>query len=103
MVSRKTPREHEGRGAHPKPCQPAHTDMHHHAGAGTIVGSSIAGKLMTREFIRYEERYLETHPGALAPSKSRKQFAADFPMYVPVCHEPNHLLKPSFLNFAPSL
>ncbi|KAL2272419.1 hypothetical protein FJTKL_06586 [Diaporthe vaccinii] len=49
-------------------------------GAGTIVGSSIAGKLMTREFVRYEERFLETHPGALAPSKSRKAFAPDFPI-----------------------
>lgn len=69
------------------------------------MGSSIAGKLMTREFVRYEERYLETHPGALAPSKSRKAFAPDFPMYVPVWHDsnPSTLLKVISLKFPPGL
>lgn len=38
---------------------------------------------MTRDFLRYEQRFLDTHPGALAPSKSKKQFAPDFPMCVP--------------------
>ncbi|KAG8168639.1 hypothetical protein KVR01_001388 [Diaporthe batatas] len=49
-------------------------------GFGTIVGSSIAGKIMTRDFVRFEQLYLETHPGAPAPSKSRKAFASDFPI-----------------------
>ncbi|KAJ0120147.1 hypothetical protein J7T55_001002 [Diaporthe amygdali] len=49
-------------------------------GFGTIVGSYIAGKLMTRDFIRYEQQYLETHPGAPAPSKSKKSLAPDFPI-----------------------
>ncbi|KAL1878186.1 hypothetical protein Daus18300_002103 [Diaporthe australafricana] len=49
-------------------------------GLGTIVGSSIAGKLMIRDFLRYEQQFLETHPGAAAPSKSKKAFAPDFPI-----------------------
>lgn len=99
----------EGRGSfrvQPNPCQSAQIDMICHAGFGTIVGSSIAGKLMTRDFIRYEERFLETHPGALAPSKSRKEFAPDFPMYVPVCHHSEHssLLKPAYIpQYGPGL
>ena len=56
--------------------------MYPYAGFGTIVGSSIAGKIMTRDFVRFEQLYLETHPGAPAPSKSRKAFASDFPMCV---------------------
>lgn len=105
MVSRRTTHERESRGAHATLRQSAQTDMHHHAGFGTIVGSSIAGKLMTREFIRYEQRYLATHPGAVPPSKSRKAFAPDFPMYVPFRHDshPTPLLEPICLNFAPGL
>lgn len=56
------------------------------SGFGTIVGSSIAGKIMTKDFVRFEQLYLETHPAAPAPSKSRKAFASDFPMYVLICH-----------------
>lgn len=60
--------------------------MYPYAGFGTIVGSSIAGKIMTRDFVRFEQLYIETHPGAPAPSKSRKAFASDFPMCVLIFH-----------------
>ncbi|POS71729.1 major facilitator superfamily transporter [Diaporthe helianthi] len=49
-------------------------------GFGTIVGSYVAGKIMARDFVRFEQLYLETHPGAPAPSKSKKAFASDFPI-----------------------
>ncbi|KAF3759894.1 MFS general substrate transporter [Cryphonectria parasitica EP155] len=49
-------------------------------GLGTIAGSTIAGKMMTRDFVRYEKRYLELYPDAPPPSKTRKSLSPDFPI-----------------------
>lgn len=49
-------------------------------GFGTIVGSAIAGKLMTREFINYEREYLFKNPHSPLPSKNKKDLPADFPI-----------------------
>ncbi|OAA40162.1 Major facilitator superfamily transporter [Beauveria brongniartii RCEF 3172] len=49
-------------------------------GLGTIIGSVIAGKLMTREFWAAERAYLERHPTAAPPSKNKKDLPEDFPI-----------------------
>ncbi|KJZ71281.1 hypothetical protein HIM_09354 [Hirsutella minnesotensis 3608] len=49
-------------------------------GAGTIVGSAVAGKLMTREFLRSEEVYMRDNPEAQSPSKNKKNLPLDFPI-----------------------
>lgn len=78
--------QHESLCFHSMQHQSVNTDLYYHVGFGTIVGSSIAGKIMTRDFVRFEQRYLEAHPDAPPPSKSRKAFASDFPMYVLTSH-----------------
>lgn len=82
MVRKGIFRQQKSRCFHSMQRQPANIDLYYHVGFGTIVGSSIAGKIMTRDFVRFEQRYLESHPGAPPPSKSRKAFASDFPMCV---------------------
>ncbi|TQV94703.1 Major facilitator superfamily transporter [Cordyceps javanica] len=47
-------------------------------GLGTIVGSVIAGKLMTREFLAAEKAYLGRNPTAAPPSKNKKDLPNDF-------------------------
>lgn len=52
-------------------------------GAGTVVGSAIAGKLMTQEFLRSEQIYKQTHPDLSAgssPVKNKKNLPLDFPI-----------------------
>ncbi|ATY60033.1 Major facilitator superfamily transporter [Cordyceps militaris] len=49
-------------------------------GLGTIVGSVIAGKLMTRGFLAAEAAYLERNPDAKPPSKNKKDLPGDFPI-----------------------
>ncbi|KAF5121895.1 Itaconate transport protein [Metarhizium anisopliae] len=49
-------------------------------GLGTIVGSAIAGKLMTREFVRSERIYLQRYPSATPPSKNKKDLPPNFPI-----------------------
>ncbi|KAM4056004.1 major facilitator superfamily protein [Hirsutella rhossiliensis] len=49
-------------------------------GAGTIVGSAIAGKLMTLEFLKSEEVYMKKNPGAALPSQNKKNLPLDFPI-----------------------
>ena len=46
-------------------------------GFGTIAGSSLAAKLMTRDFLATQTKYLASHPGAAITSKS---IPADFPI-----------------------
>ncbi|KAK2590254.1 hypothetical protein QQS21_012070 [Conoideocrella luteorostrata] len=58
-------------------------------GLGTIAGSAVAGKLMTREFLRSEKIYLERNPLARPPSKDKQNFPADFPIeHVRLRHAP---------------
>ncbi|KID96158.1 Major facilitator superfamily transporter, partial [Metarhizium majus ARSEF 297] len=49
-------------------------------GLGTIVGSAVAGKLMTREFVRSERVYLQRHPSATPPSRNKKDLPPNFPI-----------------------
>ncbi|KAM3449256.1 hypothetical protein MY3296_007114 [Beauveria thailandica] len=49
-------------------------------GLGTIVGSVVAGKLMTREFLAAEASYLSRFPSARPPSKNKKHLPVDFPL-----------------------
>ncbi|KAM3505616.1 hypothetical protein MY10362_002828 [Beauveria mimosiformis] len=49
-------------------------------GLGTIVGSVVAGKLMTREFLAAEASYLLRFPSARPPSKNKKDLPVDFPL-----------------------
>ncbi|EFY89468.1 hypothetical protein MAC_04487 [Metarhizium acridum CQMa 102] len=49
-------------------------------GLGTIVGSAVAGRLMTREFVRSERIYLQRHPSATPPSRNKKDLPANFPI-----------------------
>ncbi|OAA74242.1 Major facilitator superfamily transporter [Cordyceps fumosorosea ARSEF 2679] len=49
-------------------------------GLGTIVGSVVAGKLMTREFLAAETSYLARFPSARPPSKNKKDLPVDFPL-----------------------
>lgn len=50
------------------------------AGFGTILGSMIAGKLMTRDFLNFEKDYLARNPLAPPPSKNTKDLPLDFPI-----------------------
>lgn len=50
------------------------------SGLGTIVGSIIAGMLMTRGFVAAEAAYLERNPTAAPPSKNKKDLPDDFPI-----------------------
>ncbi|GJN68155.1 hypothetical protein ACCO45_000559 [Purpureocillium lilacinum] len=49
-------------------------------GFGTILGSMIAGKLMTRDFLNFEKDYLARNPLAPPPSKNTKDLPLDFPI-----------------------
>lgn len=43
-----------------------------------MIGSSLAGCIMKRDFIHYEKRYLKAHPHAPPPSQTRNALPAEF-------------------------
>ncbi|KAK1750996.1 major facilitator superfamily domain-containing protein [Echria macrotheca] len=49
-------------------------------GLGTIIGSAIAGKLMTRDFLSHEQQYLRSYPSAPPPSENKKNIPLAFPI-----------------------